>query len=62
LIQNLPVSDFFYLETKKFYVIGIDSKVELREDFDKLKISYDHQKNETDLLQTDFHELIENCK
>jgi hypothetical protein len=42
--------------------IGIDSKVELREDFDKLKISYDNQKNETDLLRTDFHKLIENCK
>ncbi len=62
MIQNLPVSDLFYLETKKFYVIGIDSKVELQEDFDKLKISYDHQKNEMDLLRTDFHELIENCK
>ncbi len=40
----------------------VDSKVELREDFDRLKISYDNQKNETDLLRNDFHQLIENSK
>jgi len=39
-----------------------DSKIELREDFDKLKTRYDNLKIETDLLKTNFQELINNCK
>ncbi len=41
---------------------SVDGKVELREDFDKLKILCENLKTETDLLKVDFIELIENCK
>lgn len=40
----------------------IDSKVELREDFDRLKISYENLKNETRLLKVDLDHLMENCQ
>ncbi|CAF2969513.1 unnamed protein product [Rotaria sp. Silwood2] len=38
------------------------TKVELREDFDKLKLECDNLKNETSFLRTNFLELIDNCK
>ncbi|CAF3572514.1 unnamed protein product [Rotaria sordida] len=38
------------------------TKVELREDFNKLKFEYDKLKNETNLLKNNFQELIDNCK
>jgi len=39
-----------------------DSKIELREDFNKLKILSNNLKNETDLLKINFQELLNNCK
>jgi len=39
-----------------------DSKVELREDFDRLKQISDKLKTETSSLNQDLQELIENCQ
>ncbi len=41
---------------------SVDGKVELREDFDKLKIQCDSLKIENDLLENNFQELIDSCK
>ena len=43
-------------------LVLIDSKVELREDFDRLKTSYKNVKNETKLFKMDFDQLMENCQ
>ncbi len=43
----------------RFY---IDSKVELKEDYNQLKIQYDELKTENDLLKNNFYQLIEYCK
>ncbi len=50
---------FFFNKDFRFC---IDSKVELREDFDQLKIQYDYLKNESDLLKNNFYQLIDSCK
>jgi len=53
----------FVLKTKeKRFHFSVDGKVELREDFDRLKIQCDSLKIENDLLENNFQELIDSCK
>ena len=40
----------------------VDSKVEVREDFDRLKNDYENLTNETKLLKVDFDQLMDNCQ
>ena len=47
---------------KELWRDGLDGKVQLREDFDKLKSQCDALKNDYDVLKTDFDDLIDRCK
>ena len=58
-ILNLLVSEFYLSELSREW---LDGKVELREDFDKLKSQYDTLKNDYDRFKTDFDDLMDHCK
>ncbi len=59
----MPVNIFSCFETKKKLSFDFeDSKVELREDFNQLKILCDNFKTENDLLKINFQKLINNCQ